>query len=112
MLLQKALTDRGVPGRGVIVADTGVYVEACQAFLEGVRSGSVSHPRADSRRDMLDIAVRSAVQKKKGSAWGWGSSFKDGSEVPLEAVSLAFLGAKRVRRGCRERSGRKRVSVV
>ncbi|EAD6310250.1 hypothetical protein E0I22_14560, partial [Listeria monocytogenes] len=112
VLLQKALTDRGVPGRGVVVADTGVYVEACQAFLEGVRSGNVSHPRADSRRDMLDIAVRSAVQKKKGSAWGWGSSFKDGSEVPLEAVSLAFLGAKRVRRGRRERSGRKRVSVV
>lgn len=112
VLLQKALTDRGVPGRGVIVADTGVYVEACQAFLEGVRSGVISHPRADSRRDMLDIAVRSAVQKKKGSAWGWGSSFKDGSEVPLEAVSLAFLGAKRVRRGRRERSGRKRVSVV
>jgi len=52
------------------------------------------------------------VQKRKGSAWGWGSSFKDGSEVPLEAVSLAFLGAKRVRRGHRERSGRKRVSVV
>ena len=112
VLLQKALTDRGVPGRGVVVADTGVYVEACQAFLEGVRSGVVSHPRADSRRDMLDIAVRSAVQKKKGSAWGWGSSFKDGSEVPLEAVSLAFLGARRVRRGRRERSGRKRVSVV
>ncbi|MES7477488.1 hypothetical protein U6M79_12290, partial [Cutibacterium acnes] len=57
VLLQKALTDRGVPGRGVVVADTGVYVEACQAFLEGVRSGNVSHPRADSRRDMLDIAV-------------------------------------------------------
>ena len=112
VLLQKALTDRGVPGRGVVVADTGVYVEACQSFLEGVRSGVVSHPRADSRRDMLDIAVRSAVQKRKGSAWGWGSSFKDGSEVPLEAVSLAYLGAKmaKARRG--ERSGRKRVSVV
>ncbi|MDU6334115.1 MAG: hypothetical protein E6584_23545 [Enterobacter hormaechei] len=112
VLLQKALTDRGVPGRGVVVADTGTYVEACQAFLEGVRSGVVSHPRADSRRDMLDIAVRSAVQKKKGSAWGWGSSFKDGSEVPLEAVSLAYLGAKMAKARRRERSGRKRVSVV
>ena len=112
VLLQKALTDRGVPGRGVVVADTGTYVEACQAFLEGVRSGVVSHPRADSRRDMLDIAVRSAVQKKKGSAWGWGSSFKDGSEVPLEAVSLAYLGAKMAKAKRRERSGRKRVSVV
>jgi len=112
VLLQKALTDRGVPGRGVIVADTGVYVEACQAFLEGVRSGVVSHPRVDSRRDMLEIAVRSAVQKKKGSAWGWGSSFKDGSEVPLEAVSLAYLGAKMAKARRRERSGRKRVSVV
>jgi hypothetical protein len=112
VLLQKALSDRGVPGRGVVVADTGVYVEACQAFLEGVRSGVVSHPRADSRRDMLDIAVRSAVQKRKGSAWGWGSTFKDGSEVPLEAVSLAYLGAKTVKVKRRERSGRKRVSVV
>ena len=52
------------------------------------------------------------MQKRKGSAWGWGSTFKDGSEVPLEAVSLAYLGVKMAKARRRERSGRKRVSVV
>lgn len=112
LLLAQDLRSLGVPKNGVVVADTRTYTEACGMFLDGVRAGRITHPKADSRRDMLDIAVRSSVQRRKGSAWGWGSTFKDGSEVPLEAVSLAYFGAKNMRARKSRESGRKMVSAV
>lgn len=113
LLLQQQLRDRGVPARGVIVANTGQYIEACTQFLEGVRAEGVTHPRTDARRDMLELSVRGATQRQRGSGWGWGSSAKDGGEVPLEAVSLAYWAAQTTRRRPKTKnSQRKRVSVV
>ncbi|WP_130865840.1 hypothetical protein [Acidipropionibacterium timonense] len=110
--LAAELADRGVPQRMVVVANTGQYVEACAGLLDAVKSGTLTHPAGAGPRDMLEASVASAVQKPRGSGWGWRSSRRDGDEIAIEAASLAVWAARTTRRRPRASRKGKRVSII
>jgi hypothetical protein len=96
-VLAQLLRDRGVPERKITLPSTSQYFEACGALLERCRQGTLSHLR--SGQDRLDESVLGAVQKQRTRDGAWGWDVPGGDETPVEAVSLALLGARTPRRG-------------
>jgi hypothetical protein len=96
-VLAQLLKDRGVSERRIVLPSTGQYFEACGALLERCRQGTISHLSTGQER--LDESVLGAVQvqRTRDGAWGW--DVPGGDETPVEAVSLALLGARTSRRG-------------
>jgi hypothetical protein len=100
-VLAQLLRDRGVPERKITLPSTSQYFEACGALLERCRQGTVTHLR--SGQDRLDESVLGAIQKQRTRDGAWGWDVPGGDETPVEAVSLALLGARTPRRGAPRR---------
>jgi hypothetical protein len=96
-VLAQLLKERGVSERRIVLPSTGQYFEACGALLERCRQGTISHLSTGQER--LDESVLGAVQKQRTRDGAWGWEVPGGDETPVEAVSLALLGARTSRRG-------------
>jgi hypothetical protein len=96
-ILAQLLRDRGVPDKWITLPTTAQYFEACGSLLERCRQGTISHLSEGQER--LDESVLGAVQKQRTRDGAWGWEVPGGDETPVEAVSLALLGARTSRRG-------------
>lgn len=87
--LAQLLRDRRVPDRWIFLPSTPKYVEACSMWLEGVRSGSITHRREG--QSVLDESVAITDVDKRG---GLSATSIDGDDTPTEAVALAHWVAR------------------
>lgn len=87
--LAQLLRDRGVPERWLFLPSTPKYVEACSMWLDGLRSGTVTHRREG--QGVLDASVAVVDLDKRG---GLASTAGGGDETPVESVALAHWVAR------------------
>ncbi|WIY84322.1 hypothetical protein [Propionimicrobium sp. PCR01-08-3] len=97
--LVDALIKKGVPKNVIHVMTTTEYTASCSTFLDGLRNGSITHPKAEEG-DMLEDSVAVCDQKRRSAsgAWGWQATTVDGDETPIEAVSVAAWAARTSKR--------------
>lgn len=100
--LVNALRDGGVPKTAIWTPGTDQVVAAHSMFEANIASGGLSH----KGQAELDDQVKVAQKRKIGTTGGFGWAAPEGSSVVLlDAVTLAFWGAKTTKR----RPGRKAV---
>jgi len=106
--LYQALRDAGVPAKVLRLATTPDYLASCSMFHEAVQAGTVTHLSSEGQK-ALDDSVAVCDRKARGNdgAWGWTTTTPDGDETPVEAVGLAYWGARTSRR----RPDRKQVML-
>jgi hypothetical protein len=82
------LRDAGV---AVDVTSTDEYTTACADLFDAVQTATVSHGNYDE----LNAAVGFAAKRNVGDgAWAWSRRLSAGDISMLEAVTLAFHGAR------------------
>lgn len=106
--LEQALRDRGVPAKVVRMLSVMEYFSANSMTLDGLKSGSLTHP-AEVPGDALSASVAVSDMKKRGQngQWGWDATTPDGDETPIEAFSVANWAARTSKR----KPGRKQVLI-
>lgn len=94
--LVNALRDAGVKNKRLVLLPTLDQVVAAHSMVEqAVYSGELSHPGAEK----FDEQVLSASKRKIGNNGGFGWDAPEGETVvSLDAVTLAFWGAKTTKR--------------
>lgn len=94
--LVNALRDAGVKNKRLVLLPTLDQVVAAHSMVEqAVYSGELSHPGAEK----FDEQVLSASKRKIGNNGGFGWEAPEGETVvSLDAVTLAFWGAKTTKR--------------
>lgn len=93
-LLTNLLADAGVRGKVVHVPSLDEVISAHSIFLNSVATGDLTH----SGQSELDDQVRVAVRRKIGNNGGFGWEGSDTAVTLLDAVTLAFWGAKTTKR--------------
>lgn len=104
--LKQALRERGVPEKVIWVLDTTKYLAACSMTWDALKDGTLTHLDHEGQKQLDDsVAVSDQKKRNASGAWGWEATTVDGDETPVEAMSLAYFGARMSKR----RPGRKAV---
>lgn len=94
--LVEELRRRGVPKARILQPNPSAFITAHTEFLDQVAKSTLTH----GDQAGLNAAVAAGGKRTIGQSGGWGwQAIGDGDSLPLEAVTLAAYGARRITGG-------------